>query len=383
MKRLLTVLVILGLLVGVGSSLGWVRWEDLPLPRIEVPRQVETTPAVPEKVRVVEEESAVIRIVQQVRPSVVTVKIKQTQRILEFSPFDPFGFFTVPREKEQKIERNIGSGFFVTSDGWVVTNKHVVSKQDAKYEVLTVEGKTLEVVQIYRDPANDLAILKVKTGGNKYQPLELGDSDKLQVGQTVIAIGTPLGEFQGTVTKGIISGLGRGIEAGSPFEGYVERLDNIIQTDAAINPGNSGGPLVNLAGQVIGVNTAVASGAENIGFAIPINVVKEALANFRATGSFQRAFLGVAYRIVSRKLSILNNIPEGAYIERVQPDSPAEQAGIQEGDIILEFDGKRVNQANDLAKLIKQKKAGERVKVRLWREGKEIELTVALGKISS
>lgn len=383
MKRLLSILAILIVIFGIGISsvLTNVRWEDIRLPRLELetPQSEVSAPQIKESVKLVEEESAVVELVEKLSPSVVTVKVKQTRTFFEFDPFDPFGFFGRPQQREQNIERNIGSGFFVTGDGWVVTNKHVVSATEAKYEVVTAKGDTLEISQIYRDPANDLAILKVN-GGGKYQPLDLGDSDELKVGQTVIAIGTPLGEFQGSVTKGIISGLGRGIEAGSPLQGYVERLDNIIQTDAAINPGNSGGPLVNIAGQVIGVNTAVASGAENIGFAIPINVIKDALDNFRTTGSFQRAFLGVSYRMVTRELSIMNEIPEGAFIVEVQEGSAAEKAGIKEGDILVEFDGQRVSEKNDLAKNIGRKKAGDRIKLKIWRDGEEITTTVTLGE---
>jgi serine protease Do len=378
MKRLLTFVAIILLLFGLGIQAGVLDIGKINsrLPRLQIPSK-EKTPKIKESVKLVEEESDIVNIVDKLSPSVVTVKIKQTRKFFEVNPFDPFSFFNRPQQKEQKIERNIGSGFFVSSDGWVVTNKHVVSERDAKYEVLTIKGKTLQVSKIYRDPSNDIAILKVK-GGNEYQALELGDSDKLKVGQTVIAIGTPLGEFQGTVTKGIISGLGRGIDTGSPFAGYVERLDNIIQTDAAINPGNSGGPLVNIAGQVIGVNTAVASGAENIGFAIPINVVRDALKSFKDTGSFQRAFLGVSYKIITRELSVMNDIPEGAFILEVTEGSAAQRAGIKKGDIIIKFDGKRVNKKNDLAKLIKKKKAGDNVLIVIWRDGDEKSLQVKL-----
>jgi S1-C subfamily serine protease len=172
-----------------------------------------------------------------------------------------------------------------------------------------------------------LAILKIDA--NSLKPVEFGDSSKIDVGQLAIAIGTALGEFRNTVTVGVISGIGRGITAGNPFEGYVERLDDVIQTDAAINPGNSGGPLLNSSGQVIGINTAVSERGQNIGFAIPSNVIKNALDQFNKNGGeFQkRPYIGVRYKFVSRDLAILNEIPEGAYIQEVVTDSPAEKAG--------------------------------------------------------
>jgi S1-C subfamily serine protease len=331
--------------------------------------------------RVLTEESVVIEVAEKVSPSVVTVGIIKTQRVLdlfEWDPFmDPFGFFRQPKSKEQKIQRDIGSGFIVSIDGLVVTNKHVVADTQAKYRVITKDDKEYEVKKIYRDPVNDLAILKIDASGLK--PVELGDSDKLKVGQFVIAIGTALGQFRHTVTTGVISGLGRGITAGSPFEGYVERLDNVIQTDAAINPGNSGGPLLNSAGQVIGVNVAVAAEGQNIGFALPINLVKESLANFEKTGRFDRPFLGVRYRMISQDLALLNDVPQGAYIVEVVEGSPADKAGIKEGDIITKIDGQLVREKDGgLAKLIAQKKIGETVRLTIWRDGEQKEVTATL-----
>ena len=248
-----------------------------------------TIPQEKEIVKVTDEESVVIDIVKRVAPSVVTVGIEQ--RIIQIDPRDPFWLFLVPRRQGGTRDEDIGSGFIVSSDGLtpsgeqatlIVTNKHVVSIQ-GKYKVIVSDGTKYDVSRIYRDPANDIAILKIDT--NNLEPVKMGNSDNLKVGQLVIAMGTPLGEFRGSVTQGIISGLGRGIEAGSAFEEIAEELDNVIQTDAAINPGNSGGPLVNSSGQVIGGNTAIALGAENIGFAIPVNVIKEALDNFSKTGT--------------------------------------------------------------------------------------------------
>lgn len=335
-----------------------------------------------EKVKVVSEESVVIDVVERVTPSVVTVGIEQ--RISQIDPFDPFNFFQQPRSTT-KQEQDIGSGFIVSDDGLLVTNKHVVSQQ-GKYKVITKDGKKYDVVSVYRDPVNDIAVIKINASGLK--PVEMGDSSKIKVGQLVVAVGTPLGEFRGSVTKGIVSGIGRGITAGSPFEGFAEQLDDVIQTDAAINPGNSGGPLVNSAGQVIGINTAVASGAENIGFAIPINIVKDALSNFRETGGFNRPFLGVSYRLISRDVAILNNLPEGALVDQVVEESAAEKAGVQKGDIITKIDGSRVQEKNGgLAGIIGKKKVGDTVTITVWREdentqgegkGQTIDITATL-----
>ncbi|MGB9911030.1 MAG: S1C family serine protease [Microgenomates group bacterium] len=337
------------------------------------------------KQRLLTEESVVIEVAEKVSPSVVTVGITKTQKVLdlfEWDPFmDPFGFFRSPKTKEEKIQQDIGSGFIISSDGLVVTNKHVVADTQAKYRVITKDDKEYEVKKIYRDPVNDLAILKIEATGLK--PVELGDSDNLKVGQFVIAIGTALGQFRHTVTTGVISGLGRGITAGSPFEGYVERLDNVIQTDAAINPGNSGGPLLNSAGQVIGVNVAVAAEGQNIGFALPINLVKETIKTFEETGRFERPFLGVRYRMISQDLALLNDVPQGAYVVEVVDNSPADKAGIKEGDIITKLDGQPVREKDGgLAKLINQKKVGERVKITIWRDEKEKELEVVLAEMS-
>ena len=355
MRKLIVLVIILLIILGAWSGISNYARNfalDFRLPD-------STTNNSQEKVRIIDEESVVVDIVEKVTSSVVTVGIEQ--RVI-VSPFD---FFGPPQTTKQ--EQDIGSGFIVSSDGLIVTNKHVVDSS-GKYKVITHDGKKYDVQRIYRDPSNDLAIVKINATGLK--PVEMGDSSKVKVGQLVVAVGTPLGEFRGSVTKGIVSGIGRGITAGSPFEGYVERLDDVIQTDAAINPGNSGGPLVNSSGQVIGINTAVASGAENIGFAIPINVLKDALDDFNRTGGFIRPYLGVAYRMISRDLAILHELPEGAYIQEVVEGSAADKADIIAGDIITKFDGKKITPQNGgLAEAISKKKAGDTVILTVWRAG--------------
>lgn len=321
---------------------------------------------------VLREENVVIDIANKVSPAVVTVAIETPQRrVLEFNPFGGFR-----QRLEGGREQDIGSGFIVKENGIIVTNKHVVS-EDAEYSVITQDGKEYTVEDIVLDPANDLAILKINASG--LPTVELGDSENLQVGQFAVAIGTALGEFRHSVTTGVISGLGRGITAGSEFEGFVERLDNVIQTDAAINPGNSGGPLLNSAGQVIGVNVAVAAGAENIGFAIPINIVKDGLAEYERSGAFaSKPFLGVNYQMIPRQTALLNDVPQGALVVEVVEDTAAARAGLQPEDIITKFNGEPLNEDNDLAEIISRFKTGDTVTLEVWRDGETLNLPVTL-----
>ncbi|OGM16416.1 hypothetical protein A2V56_03405 [Candidatus Woesebacteria bacterium RBG_19FT_COMBO_42_9] len=326
--------------------------------------------------RILTEESVVIDVAERVSPSVVTVSVQTPKRrVLEFSPFGGFS-----SRVEGGTPQDIGTGFIVSEDGLIITNKHVVSA-DATYKVVTKDGKEYEVTQISRDPSNDIAVIKINASG--LTPVELGDSGNLKVGQFVIAIGTALGEFRHTVTTGVISGLGRGITAGSALEGYVEKLDDVIQTDAAINPGNSGGPLLNSAGQVIGVNVAVASDAQNVGFALPINVVKEALDQFKTTGKFaSKPYLGVEYQMISKDTAILNNVPQGAYVVNVVEGSPAASAGIQPEDIITKMAGEELNEDNSLADVIVKKQPGEKVDLEIWRDGQTLTLSATLSEFS-
>lgn len=367
----------------VSSGFFGLNWDFLgKLVRLPTLQKAERLIPGSDRVRVTNEESVIIDVVDKVSPSVVTIGINQTRRIgdlFEFDPFDPFSPFQRRPGRTQQIEQDIGSGFIVGRDGLIVTNKHVVSVADATYRVITKDDKTYEVTRIYRDPGNDMAILKINPPAGGLPTVVLGDSDKLKVGQLAIAIGTALGEFRNTVTTGVISGVGRGITAGSPFEGSGEELDNVIQTDAAINPGNSGGPLLNSSGQVIGVNVAVSSEGQNIGFALPINVVKDAIANFNRTGQFNRPYLGVQYRMITRQMAILNEIPEGAYVMDVIEGTPAATGGVKAEDIVIKMDGEKLTESNDLAKIISKKKVGDTVTLTIWRDGKESSLSVTLG----
>lgn len=340
-----------------------------------------------EKVKIISEESLVIDLVKSVSPSVVTISIKPDTAAgskSQVNPLsDPFGFFNDPPQGQsqgQSTEQDIGSGFIISSDGLVVTNKHVVSDTQSTYKVITKDNKTYDVSKIYRDPANDLAILKIDPStGSGLTPSEMGDSSKLQVGQFALAIGTALGEFRNTVTTGVISGLGRGISAGDPLGGAVEQLDNVIQTSAAINPGNSGGPLIDSSGRVIGINTAVSTSGQNIGFAIPINVIKDAIDNFNKTGQFTRPFLGVRYRMIDQQTALLNDVPAGALVQEVVAGSAAEKGGLKVADIITKIDGNKVSgDESSLAKEIGVHKVGDKMSLEVWRDGALKTLSITL-----
>lgn len=329
--------------------------------------------------RVVNEENVVTEVAEKVSPGVVTVTFKRETPKLEQYFLDPFGMFrgSRPTGEVESEQVDIGSGFVIDKSGLVVTNKHVVSTGSASdYKVVLKDESEHQVEKIWRDPANDLAILKIE--GSEFETLEMGDSDKLKVGNFVVAIGTALGEFRHTVTTGVVSGLGRGITAGDGYS-FAEKLDNVIQTDAAINPGNSGGPLLNSLGQVIGVNVAVSQGANNIGFALPINLVKESLTNFNETGAFDRPFFGVRYQMISKEQGILNDVPAGGYVVEVVKDSSADNAGIKKGDIIVSFDSKKLSEVeNGLVTLLAKKKIGDKVEVEMYRDNKTEKIVVEL-----
>lgn len=322
------------------------------------------------------EESIVTEIAEKVSPSVVTISFKSEERnVIQFSPFGG-----VQRGTQGGETQDIGSGFIVSSDGLIVTNKHVVNG-NGTYKVITADDKEYEVKSISKDPNNDIAVVKIEASG--LTPVDLGDSSNLKVGQFALAIGTALGEFRHTVTTGVVSGLGRGITAGSIYEGFVEKLDGVIQTDAAINPGNSGGPLLNSAGQVIGVNVAVANGAQNIGFAIPINLVKKSLDEFNQNGKFLgKAYLGVRYEMIPMSTAVLNDIPQGAYVVEVVAGSPAEGAGLKRDDIITKIDDKDIKEKDDIGELVKLKKIGDKIKLEVYRGTETISLEAMLSEFS-
>ncbi len=343
----------------------------------------------------VKEENAVILAVENVSPAVVSIIITKDLPIIERYYNNPFGGnfdffeslfgdginFGMPAYRQRGTEKKEiggGTGFIVSSDGYIATNKHVVLDEEAEYTVLMNDGTKHEAKVLAIDPLTDLAVLKIE--GEDFDFVELGDSSDLKVGQSVIAIGNALAEFRNTVSTGVVSGLSRSITAGVTGA-QTEQLIGLIQTDASINPGNSGGPLLNLAGQVIGINTAMASGAENIGFAIPINEVKNTIENVEKNGRIVRPWLGVRYVMINEKIAELNDleVDYGALLIRgesimdlaVIPESPADKAGLKEGDIILEVDGKKIDEANSLLKNILSYQPDDKIKLKILRDGEE------------
>jgi len=269
-----------------------------------------------------------------------------------------------------------------------LTNKHVVSIEGAQYTVLTNDEQKYPATVLATDPVQDVAILKIdKTG---LPTVKLGDSDAIAIGQTAIAIGNALGEFRNTVSVGVVSGLKRSITAGGIAGGGEEALEDVIQTDVAINPGNSGGPLLNSKGEVVGVNVAMASGAENIGFALPVNIIKRDIDQVVKTGKITYPFLGIRYTIITPALKDEQklSVDYGALIVKGNSDSepavvagsPAEKAGLKEGDIILEADGRKVDKDNTLDKIIQGHNIGDTLSMKILRDGKEMNLSVVLGE---
>lgn len=358
------------------------------------------------KVITVTEESAVISAVDKVAPAVVSIIVtKDLPKIEQYysNPFgseffreffgqdfnDLFGQQAVPQYRQngtEKTEIGGGTGFIVSADGYIITNRHVVLDQAAEYTVLMNDEAKYPAKVLARDALNDLAVLKIEK--DNLPTVELGDSANLKVGQSVIAIGNALGEFRNTVSTGVISGLARSVTAGGAGIGN-EQLINVIQTDASINPGNSGGPLLNIAGQVIGINTAMAQGAQNIGFAIPINEVKSTIESVQKNGRIVRPWLGVRYVIINKAIADANklSVDYGAIIVRGQnrtdlvviPGSPADKAGLVENDIILEINpsggsgqaGQKITEENLLANLVVKFKPGDEITLRVMHQGKE------------
>ncbi len=325
---------------------------------------------------VLEESSSVIDAAKKVSPAVVSVTA--SAQVADF-----FG-----RVSNQEIGG--GTGFIITNDGLIVTNKHVVS-QDATYKVVLNDGRIFDAVIQVKDPLNDLAILKIDA--KDLPTVELGSSDALQIGQYVIAVGNALGEFKNSVTLGVVSAKERSITAGSSEGG--ESLTDLIQTDASINPGNSGGPLVNMEGQVIGINTAIASSGGNgsigVGFAISIDSVRSAITSVQKTGKIVRPYLGVRYAAVNKSVKQVNNlsVDYGALIVRgsgvtelaVIPGSPADKAGLLENDIILEINGERIDENNSIAKRLQRYQIGQEITLKVLSKGEEKEVKVTLAEL--
>jgi S1-C subfamily serine protease len=345
-------------------------------------------------------ESAVTQIAEKSSSAVVSIVISKYVPIVErfyINPFEefelppelkPFFEFQIPQYREKGYEKQKvggGTGFIVSSDGLILTNKHVVSDPKAEYTVYLNDGRKFKAEILAVHPTDDLALIKIPA--SNLPSLSLGDSDKIKIGQFVIAIGNALGEFQNTVSFGVISGLRRSITA-SDQTGNIERLEGLIQTDAAINFGNSGGPLINLKGEVIGVNTAIAGGAENIGFAIPINRAKKMINEVKTKGKIEVPFLGVYYLLINEEVQKKFNLPVdyGAYVYREEksaiiPNSPAELYGLRDKDIILEVDGEKITPQNSLAQIIMKKSVGQKVNLKILRNNQTLNIYVILGSL--
>ena len=325
---------------------------------------------------------------KKLKPLVVnisTTQVSEGRGSHEFSsPFgdeDPFNdfwrrFFGGPAPRGPQRQRSLGSGFIIDGDGSILTNNHVVENAQKIVVKLAADDQQYEAKVIGRDTKTDIAVIKINAKTN-LPAATLGDSDRLEVGEWVVAIGNPFG-LDSTVTSGIVSAKGRHIGQG-PY-------DNFIQTDASINPGNSGGPLINLRGEVIGINTAIFSrtgGNMGIGFAIPINLVKEVLPQLRGKGKVTRGFLGVLIQKVTPEIaeSLGMDKGNGALVANVTKDGPADKAGVKVGDVIIEFDGKEVKDSSDLPIIVARTPVDRRARMKVLRDKKEITLTVSVGEL--
>ncbi len=395
-KSLLIIVIVSALLGGVFGSLVSVEtsragfFEDIL--KIFRPVELEKQPEVLSSAEtelykpVLDYEEAVIKAVEEASPGVVSIVVTKDLPVIARCQGDPFGGlippefrdffggfdFSVPCEQgTEKTEVGGGSGFIVSEDGLILTNKHVVADEEAEYTVLTNDGEKYEARVLARDPVQDLAIIKIEVGG--LTPAKLGDSDSVKLGQTAISIGNSLGEFRNTVSVGVVSGLSRTITASGASFG-AETIQGVIQTDAAVNPGNSGGPLLNLRGEVIGINVAVVSGAQNIGFAIPVNFAKRDIESVKASGAIKIPYLGVRY--VSEEAGArLRGSGDGP---AVMPGSPAEKAGLEAEDLIAEINGEKLSLEKSLGFVIQKYNIGDTITLKVKRGEETLTLSVIL-----
>jgi S1-C subfamily serine protease len=310
------------------------------------------------------EETSIANIVSKVTPAVVSI-ISESRASSYYSLFGGGG-----------TQQSAGTGMIVTKDGYILTNKHVIDGA-SKVQVITDAGDTYTDVEIVgTDPLNDVAYLKIKNAKD-LPTVTLGDSKTIAVGQPVLAIGNALGAYQNTVTQGVISGTGRSLEAGDSNGQNTETLTDMLQTDAAINPGNSGGPLVNAAGDVIGINTAVSTSANGLGFAIPISATKGMLNRIIAGKSAERAVLNLSYTTVTASLAKKNDLPvsKGAYVSKVIAGGPADEAGIEKGDIITKVGNVEVGRAGSISTLVGEYQVGDKVEL-TYRRGDDTKTAV-------
>ncbi len=352
------------------------------------------------------QESSVIQAIKTVMPGVVSIVIEKSLTDLEKEmppemaiPFALPGKNQKLKMKPQKIPKELadahgmvkvggGSGFVVAKEGIVVTNKHVVADPKAEYIILGNDGRKFEATVLARDPIDDVAILKIQSN-EPLATVALGDSLKIELGQSVLAIGNALGVFRNTVSSGIISGLSRSIRAATDIDPMTapQELRGLIQTDAAINPGNSGGPLVNLVGEAIGINAAIVFGAQNLGFAIPVNAIKRDLADLATHGRIRRPLLGLRYLTLDEMLQNRLKLPvaEGAIIlghlphaEAIIPGSPAYKAGLKEKDIIIECNSQKLSAERTIQDFLEEKEVGDTLELKVLRGKKQFVTKVVL-----
>ncbi len=374
LKTILTALVMVGALLAFGYGVSTTVRASQPAVT-SAPAAVDT-PMVPANFS---------QLAAEVRPGVVNIQVvKKVNNVgLSFPPGNPledrnpfggfFGPFSGGSPPGGYKQQGVGSGFVISRDGYILTNNHVVEGAD-KIKVKLANGQEYSGRIVGQDAKTDLALLKIN-GASDLQPLTLGNSDDLKVGNWVVAVGSPFGLEQ-TVTAGIVSAKGRVIGSG-PY-------DNFIQTDAAINPGNSGGPLINMKGEVIGINTAIIADGQGIGFAIPINMAKEIVPQLETKGHVTRGWLGVSIQEMTPELAKSFGLKEkkGALVAQVFPGSQAEKAGIEQGDVIVEFNGRQIVDSKDLPRIVASTSVGESVTVKVWRNGKVIDRQVKLGEMA-
>ena len=313
-------------------------------------------------------ETAITQAVQKVGPAVVTIVGTIPGQMTFFG-----------QTGDQTVS---GSGFFISDEGYILTNNHVV-EGTKEVSIILSDGREEKAALVGTDPYSDIAILK--TEGAVPSVAVLGNSDLLNSGESVIAIGSPLGDFKNTVTVGVVSGTGRSIDTG---QGY--QVEGLIQTDAAINQGNSGGPLVNLAGEVIGVNNMIVRGsasgavAEGLGFAIPVNTAQAVANQIVAQGYFSRPFMGISYQAISPDIAANYNLPVqwGVYVTKVAADSPASKAGLQADDIIISLNNVKMDETHNYLNVLYTYKPGDQVALGVMRDGKEITIQITLGESS-
>jgi serine protease Do len=337
--------------------------------------------------------SPIIEIAKRVCPAVITVIVSRDLPKAENFYSFPFGGkeYVMPKlekgqkSKVQKTQIGGGSGFIVSENGYVLTSNHVVSDTTADYTIILDPKHKYPAKVLSRNPINDTAVLKIE--GERFPYLKMADSNKIELGEDVVAVGNALGEFTDTLSAGIVSGLSRFITAFGGMDHQMQNLRGLIQTDAAINPGNSGGPLVNMEGEVIGINTAMIAGAQNIGFAIPINYAKKDLNEVKKFGKIIMPFLGIKYVLISKEMAEANKLPvnDGALVVRealgetpVVKGSAADKAGVKEWDILLECNGEVITVKNPLAEILQKCKIGSQTTLKVLRDGKKITLNVKL-----